>query len=122
MQISPINIYSRNYNQLKSRQTNHTTPVSFQAAPQKYIPVNEKAFKTATAQKMFAKIKQYINIIGREGNVKDITILKDSEGPDVLLTASRTSDDMNVALKEKFDDGKKFTIFDAKFNKDGQMT
>lgn len=125
MQITPICYRAYNLNQPS---TKNVSTINFNGAKSKFIPVNTDSFNSETAKKLYSQIQKYIQIIGREGNIKNVKIMNENTNSvlpyksDVLLSIDRTADNLKLKLSQKFKgDTSDFTILEANFDKNGQM-
>lgn len=125
MQITPISYNTYNLNQMKSRNISNVSKVNFYGVKQKLIPVNTDSFKTETAKKIYAKIQKYLQLVGREGSIKNVKIINENTTnyeSDILLSINKTLNNSKLRLSQKYNgDSSDITLLEANFNKDGQM-
>ena len=136
MQVSfNNNIYHPNYN-TSAYATKHI--VNFQGAKQLLTPLAEESFSAETTRKMLSKMKKYLQLIGENGRVENVKILNETSRyfdssarildgfeseADIYLSISKSSEATNISLNRKYKDSSRtgFVIFNADFDKNGQM-
>ena len=129
------NVFKSNY---KTSYGLNTYPVSFKSIRKPLVAVSEDAFNSTTAKKLYSKMRKYLQLIGDDGRVENVRVLNetshyydsrarvldgfDSEA-DIFMSISKNKEAANLSLSRKYKDSVKeaFVIFNADFNKDGQM-
>lgn len=108
MQILSIN---NSYNKFQLK-TKFKSP-NFKGTKQMLQPLNTDSFKTEGAKVLCAKIRKYLQILGKSGSVKDVPF---SKCDDAFLSIDGI-DKTNIKITTKGDK----PLIKANFNKDGQM-
>lgn len=130
------NIFKSNYRTPNYKLNNPS--VSFKGIGQPLVAVSEEAFNSTTAQKLYSKIQKYFRLIGENGRVENVKVLNetsryydstarvldgfDSEA-DVFMSITRNNQAANLNLSRKYKNSTRepFILFNADFDKNGQM-
>ena len=106
------------------------------AGTERVIPISTDNFNGETAKKLYQKIHKYVKLAGENGSVKDAKIMSEEgydlgrktkfsqlkKSADVVLSVNRVDGDLHIALgRNNKDKSREFMLFDAIFDKNGQM-
>ena len=115
MQISPVNFSS--YKQSVNKEHSKNLNVNFkQSCP--LTKIGE--LKTESGQKIYSRIQKYLRLIGCEGMVNNVTLIKDNE-TSIILTIDKKAKKTKLIIEENNGSNNTLNTFNALFDEQGRM-
>lgn len=112
--------------------TGITKPIinTIPADGQRLVKISTDSFKRESAKQMYSGIRKYVRLAGENGSISNAKIMTEigkhdnktlDKGTDILLSVDRRDNKTHLVLGRRHSDKSSDTLFDALFNKDGQM-